>query len=106
MYTRWAKPSADCSPKVLQHYTSKSVESICGHSTLLVELAAEFQTSVAVTGQLAAAIGLFWGITAPLVGAVSDTDGRRRVGLTGLLLMALGTLGAVFAWSDGALLAC
>jgi predicted MFS family arabinose efflux permease len=34
---------------------------------LLVELAAEFQTSVAVTGQLAAVIGLSWGITAPLV---------------------------------------
>lgn len=64
---------------------------------LLVELAAEFQTSVAVTGQLAAAIGLSWGITAPLVGPVSDTYGRRRVGLTGLLLMAIGTLGSVVA---------
>src|SRR5262245_43149680 len=73
---------------------------------LLVELAAEFQTSVAVTGQLAAAIGLSWGITAPLVGPVSDTYGRRRVGLTGLLLMAIGTLGSVVAWSYGALLAC
>jgi predicted MFS family arabinose efflux permease len=73
---------------------------------LLVELAAECQTSVAVTGQLAAAIGLPWGITAPLVGPVSDTYGRRRVGLTGLLLMAIGTLGSVFAWSYGALLAC
>lgn len=73
---------------------------------LLVDLAAEFQTSVAVTGQLAAAIGLSWGITAPLVGPVSDTYGRRRVGLTGLLLMALGTFGSVVAWSYGALLAC
>jgi predicted MFS family arabinose efflux permease len=73
---------------------------------LLVELAAEFQTSVAVTGQLAAVIGLSWGITAPLVGPVSDTYGRRRVGLTGLLLMALGTFGSVLAWSYGALLAC
>ena len=66
---------------------------------LLVELAAEFQTSVAVTGQLAAAIGLSWGITAPLIGPVSDTYGRRRVGLTGLMIMAIGTLGSVFAWS-------
>jgi DHA1 family chloramphenicol resistance protein-like MFS transporter len=73
---------------------------------LLVELAAEFHTSVAVTGQLVAVIGLSWGITAPLVGPVSDTYGRRRVGLTGLLLMAIGTLGSVFAWSYGALLAC
>lgn len=73
---------------------------------LLVELATDFHTSVAVAGQLAAAIGLSWGITAPLVGPVSDTYGRRRVGLTGLLLMAIGTLGSVFAWSYGALLAC
>jgi predicted MFS family arabinose efflux permease len=73
---------------------------------LLVELAAAFQTSVAVTGQLAGAIGLSWGITAPLVGPVSDTYGRRRVGLTGLLLMAIGTLGSVVAWNYGALLAC
>ena len=73
---------------------------------LLVELAAAFQTSVAVTGQLAGAIGLSWGITAPLVGPVSDTYGRRKVGLTGLLLMAIGTLGSVLAWSYGVLLAC
>ena len=73
---------------------------------LLVDLAAEFQTSVAVTGQLAAVIGLSWGITAPLVGPVSDTYGRRQVGLTGLLLMAVGTFGSVLAWSYGALLAC
>lgn len=73
---------------------------------LLVELAAELQTSVAVTGQLAAVIGLSWGITAPLVGPVSDTYGRRRVGLTGLFLMAIGTLGSVLAWSYGALLVC
>ena len=72
---------------------------------LLVELAAEFQTSVAVTGPLAAAVGLSWGITAPLVGPVSDTYGRR-VGLTGLLLMAVGALGSVVAWNYGALLAC
>jgi predicted MFS family arabinose efflux permease len=73
---------------------------------LLVELATEFQTSVAVTGQLAAAIGLSWGITAPLIGPVSDTYGRRRIGLTGLMIMAIGTLGSVCAWSYGALLAC
>jgi hypothetical protein len=33
MYTRCAQPSEDCSPKILQDYPSKSVESICGHST-------------------------------------------------------------------------
>jgi predicted MFS family arabinose efflux permease len=39
---------------------------------LLVELAAEFQTSVAVTGQLAAATSIAWPIAAPLVGPWSD----------------------------------
>ena len=42
---------------------------------LLVELAAEFQTSVAVAGQLAAATSITWAITAPLVGTLSDTYG-------------------------------
>jgi predicted MFS family arabinose efflux permease len=56
---------------------------------LLVILAAAFDTSVAATGQLAAAIGISWGITAPLVGPVSDVYGRRRVGLAGLTLMAV-----------------
>ena len=57
---------------------------------LLVELAAEFQTSVAVAGQLAAATSIAWAIAAPLVGPWSDTYGRRLVVLTGLMLMALG----------------
>ena len=51
---------------------------------LLVALAAAFETSLAATGQLAPAIGISWGITAPLVGPVSDVYGRRRVSLTGL----------------------
>jgi predicted MFS family arabinose efflux permease len=50
---------------------------------LLVALAAAFETSVAAAGQLAAAIGISWGITAPLVGPASDVYGRRRVALIG-----------------------
>ena len=57
---------------------------------LLVALAAAFHTSVAAAGQLAAAISLSWGLTALFVGPLSDTYGRRRVGLTGLLVMAVG----------------
>jgi predicted MFS family arabinose efflux permease len=72
---------------------------------LLVDLAHEFQTSVAIVGQLAAATAITWGIIAPLVGPVSDTYGRRLMLLTGLILMALGILGAVLAWNYGALLA-
>ena len=73
---------------------------------LLVALAEAFNTSVAAAGQLAAAINLTWAVTALVAGPVSDTYGRRRVGLTGPLIMAVGILGSVLAWSYGALLAC
>src|SRR5215470_1429124 len=72
---------------------------------LLVALAHEFQTSVAVVGQLASATAITWGITAPLAGPISDTYGRRRMLLTGLLLMAVGLLGSVLAWHYWSLLA-
>src|SRR4029450_3302860 len=72
---------------------------------LLVALAHEFQTSVALVGQLASATAITWGITAPLAGPVSDAYGRRRMLLTGLLLMAVGLLGSVLAWHYGSLLA-
>ena len=72
---------------------------------LLVALASAFHTSVAAAGQLAAAINLSWAITALFVGPVSDTYGRRRVGLTGLLIMGGGILGSIVAWDYWALLA-
>ena len=71
---------------------------------LLVALADDFGTSIAVAGQLAAATFVTWGITAPLVGPISDTYGRRPVLLIGVLLMALGVLGSGAAWSYGSLL--
>jgi predicted MFS family arabinose efflux permease len=73
---------------------------------LLVELADAFGTSVVVAGQLAAAIGISWGITAPLVGPVSDIYGRRRVALTGVTLKAAGTLGSLLVWDYWGLLVC
>ena len=72
---------------------------------LLVGLAGDFGTSIAVAGQLAAATFVTWGITAPLVGPISDTYGRRPVLLIGVLLAALGMLGSGIAWSYGSLLA-
>lgn len=72
---------------------------------LLVPLAHEFQTSVAIVGQLAAATAITWGIIAPLAGPVSDAYGRRRMLLTGLMLMALGILGSILAWNYSSLLA-
>ncbi|HEY7490769.1 MAG TPA: MFS transporter, partial [Candidatus Tectomicrobia bacterium] len=72
---------------------------------LLVALAHEFQTSVAIVGQLAAATAITWGITAPLAAPISDTYGRRLMLLTGLLLMVVGMLGSILAWNYGSLLA-
>ncbi len=71
---------------------------------LLVALAEEFDTSVAVVGQLAGASAITWGITAFLIGPISDTYGRRLVLLTGVMLMGLGILGSVLAWNYGSLL--
>jgi predicted MFS family arabinose efflux permease len=75
-------------------------------SPLLVELATVFHTSVALMGQLTAATAITWALTACLAGPVSDTSGRRRLLLTGLLLMTLGTLSTAHAWNYGSLLAC
>jgi DHA1 family inner membrane transport protein len=72
---------------------------------LLVPLAHEFQTSVAIIGQLAAATAITGGITAPLAGPVSDAYGWRRMLLIGLMLMALGILGSMLAWNYSSLLA-
>jgi predicted MFS family arabinose efflux permease len=72
---------------------------------LLVALAQAFQTSVALVGQLGGATALTWGLTAPLAGPVADTYGRRPLLLLGLLLLAVGLLGAPFAWNLQALVA-
>ena len=64
---------------------------------LLVEIADDFGTSVAVTGQLAAATFFSWAIFAPLVGPFSDSFGRRLVALAGLGLMGTCILAAAFA---------
>ena len=73
---------------VLSAATLPTALSVVMLGPLLVALAHEFQTSVAVAGQLAAATAITWGITAPLVGPVSDVYGRRLMLLTGRLLMA------------------
>ena len=72
---------------------------------LLVDLASHLQTSVASVGQLGGAIAIAWAITAPLAGPVSDIYGRRRLLLTGLMLMGLGVLASGIAWYYSSLLA-
>ncbi len=64
---------------------------------LLVDLAEEFHTSVAVTGQLASATFIAWAVVAPLVGPISDSYGRRPIALTGLGLVTLGLVGSGLA---------
>ena len=64
---------------------------------LLVDIAEEFDTSVAVAGQLAAATFFSWAIFAPLIGPFSDSFGRRLVALTGLGVMGVCMLAAAFA---------
>jgi MFS family permease len=86
--------------KTAQEGTSKKMQ---GHPLhVLVELAAVFHTSVAVTGQLTAATAITWALTAFLAGPVSDIYGRRRMLLTGLMLMVLGTLRGYPKSVDGA----
>ncbi len=72
---------------------------------LLVDLAREFDTSVAIVGQIVAAMALTRVITTPLVGPLSDAYGRRLMLLSGLALMVVGVLGSALAWSYGSLLA-
>ena len=76
-----------------------------GLGPLLVELSREFDTSVALTGQLVTATAIPWGITAPFVGPVSDTYGKRPMLLIGMMVMTLGLLGSTLAWNYGSLLA-
>jgi DHA1 family chloramphenicol resistance protein-like MFS transporter len=73
---------------------------------VLIPLATEFHTSVAGAGQLAAVIGVSWGIVAPLVGPISDTYGRRKVALTGMSLMAIGVIAALLVSNYWMLLVC
>ncbi len=71
---------------------------------ILVALSAELHTSVAIAAQLSTVTSLVWGFSAIAIGPISDTYGRRRVLLTGLLLMCLTLIASAFAGSYGAML--
>ena len=64
---------------------------------LLVAMANEFDTSVAVAGQLATATFAAWGVSVVTVGPMSDSFGRRPVALTGLSLLSIGVVASAFA---------
>ena len=71
---------------------------------LLVEIASEFEISVAVAGQLATATFAAWGVSVVSVGPLSDSFGRRPVALAGLLILFVSVLGSAFAPNFEALL--
>jgi predicted MFS family arabinose efflux permease len=72
---------------------------------LLVAIAAEFETSVAVAGQVATATFAAWAISVVSVGPLSDSLGRRPVALTGLSLLSISVLASAFAPNLGTLMA-
>ena len=72
---------------------------------LLVDLADEFDVSIAAAGQLAAATFAAWAISVISVGPISDSFGRRPVAVAGLGLLGISVLASSFASSFGLLLA-
>jgi predicted MFS family arabinose efflux permease len=73
-------------------------------SPLLVDLAKEFRTSVAMTDQLISAMAFTWAMTALIAGPLSDIYGRRLMILMGLALMVIGTMSSALAWNFVSLL--
>ncbi len=71
---------------------------------LLVDLARDLDTSLAVAGQLVTVMAITRIFTVLASGPLSDAYGRRPMLLSGLALMAVGVLGAALAWSYGSLL--
>ena len=64
---------------------------------LLVDIADEFDTSVAMAGQVATATFVAWAISVVSVGPFSDYFGRRPVALIGLALLAVGAFGSALS---------
>ena len=72
---------------------------------LLVAMAREFDTSVAVAGQLATVMFAAWGVSVVTVGPLSDSLGRRPVALIGLTLLAISVFASAFAPNLGTMMA-
>jgi len=72
---------------------------------LLVEIAVEFDVSVAVAGQVATGSFAAWAISVVISGPLSDSFGRRPIALLGLSLLCIGALASAFAPNLGTLFA-
>ena len=72
---------------------------------LLVEIATDFEVSVAVAGQLATVTFAAWAVSLLCVGPLSDSFGRRPVLLTGLVVLCGSVVASAFAPNIETLLA-
>ena len=72
---------------------------------ILVEIASDLKTSVAVAGQLATATFAAWAVSLVTAGPLSDSFGRRPVALAGLLLLCVSVIASAFAPNIEAFLA-
>ena len=64
---------------------------------LLVEIAKEFDVSVAVAGQLATVTFAAWAASIVVVGPLADSIGRRPMALSGVFLVVVSLLASAFA---------
>ena len=64
---------------------------------LLVEIAKEFDVSVAVAGQLATVTFAAWAASIVVVGPLADSIGRRPMALSGVFLVMVSLLASAFA---------
>ncbi len=71
----------------------------------LSDLAADLGSLVATAGQLATAFALTYALSAPIIAGLAGAYGRRRVMVTGLVLIGCLNLIAAFATSFAALIA-
>ncbi len=66
---------------------------------ILVEIAEDLGTSVAVAGQLATATFAAWAVSLITAGPLSDSFGRRPVILAGLLMLMVSVIASAFAFN-------
>lgn len=79
---------------------------LSGLAPLLVELAAEFHTTLSAVGQLATATTVGWFGISLVVGPLLDGWGRRPVLLAGLGILSLANLASALAWDYWSLFDC
>ncbi len=70
-----------------------------------MDIAAEFDTSVALAGQLGTATFAAWAVSVLSSGPLSDSFGRRPVALGGLVVLVVSAVGSAFAPNFATLLA-